>query len=161
MESKRGNFLFIKLFLVFMIIVLINLGFLIYKNPKIISFKTTGFSIRENLSEVYYSLSSNMKLFLLAQWIILMFVIIYIIFQIKKSKKNIQIKINKTPEKNKTDLDLLYEIIQEKKEIPFSLIPNAFNVSKEIAMEWCKILESGELISIEYNPFGEPIIKIK
>jgi len=52
-------------------------------------------------------------------------------------------------------------IIKDKKVLKISTISKAFDIDKEKAMEWIKILESGDLCIIEYPTFGEPFIKIK
>lgn len=61
----------------------------------------------------------------------------------------------------KTDLDVLYEILKHRKKLGISDIASAFNVTKDVAEEWCKMLEDSSLAEIEYSNIGEPVIKVK
>jgi hypothetical protein len=65
------------------------------------------------------------------------------------------------PSYNTTDLDVLYETLKKEKKISVSKIAKTFKIANDIAFEWCKILESGDLAEIVYPGFGEPLIKIK
>ena len=67
-------------------------------------------------------------------------------------------RTEKNTSKSKTDLDALYSELKDKKRIKISSISKAFGISKELALEWAKILESGDLASIEYPNMSEPII---
>ncbi len=62
---------------------------------------------------------------------------------------------------SKTDLDVLYEILKEKKELALPEIAHAFKVENSIAMDWAKTLEDGDLVTIEYSRMGEASIKLK
>ncbi|MDD5192459.1 MAG: hypothetical protein PHH54_01425 [Candidatus Nanoarchaeia archaeon] len=59
-----------------------------------------------------------------------------------------------------TSLDALYDILREKKIMRVEDIAAHFNVSKELVMEWGKILEAGELATINNPRIGKPTIKI-
>src|SRR3989338_8015179 len=59
-----------------------------------------------------------------------------------------------------TLLDKFYNLLQEKKIMRVEDIAAYFNVSKELVMEWGKILEAGELATISNPRLGKPIIKI-
>jgi len=61
----------------------------------------------------------------------------------------------------KTDLDRLYNLLQEKKQIRISEIATGFNISKKQAEEWCRILEENELAVLHYPTIGEPVLKCK
>jgi len=62
---------------------------------------------------------------------------------------------------SKTDLDILYEALKEKKEISLPEIARAFKVEKSIAMDWAKTLEDSNLATIEYSRMGEASLKLK
>ncbi|MFH1210855.1 MAG: hypothetical protein V1645_02980 [archaeon] len=76
----------------------------------------------------------------------------------KLSKENIAVikkSIVAKSSKYKTDLDRLYELINEKGKITLSDVATGFNVSIEMAQEWARILESHDMITLNYPPFGE------
>jgi len=68
-----------------------------------------------------------------------------------KSKKSV----------SKTDMDVLYDLLKEKKELSVSEIAKAFDISSETAMEWCEMLEDSNLAEIEYSNMGSATIKAK
>ncbi|MDP3026965.1 MAG: hypothetical protein Q8N63_04605 [Nanoarchaeota archaeon] len=59
-----------------------------------------------------------------------------------------------------TPLDKLYDLLQEKKIMSVEDIAAYFNVSKELVMEWGKILEAGELATISNPRLGKAVIRI-
>jgi hypothetical protein len=77
---------------------------------------------------------------------------------IKEAKEIHTFNIKHTANKNKTDLDILYEVLQKNNKIKISTIAKAFKVKEETAMEWCKILESAELAIIDYPALRKPIL---
>lgn len=66
-------------------------------------------------------------------------------------KKSVVARANKY----KTDIDRLYELINQKGKLTISEISEGFGISKEMAEEWGKILEEHNLITLNYPPFGE------
>ena len=62
---------------------------------------------------------------------------------------------------SKTDLDVLYEILKEKKELPIKEIMHAFKITKDVAMSWFEMLEESNLATIEYSGVAEASLKIK
>ncbi len=74
------------------------------------------------------------------------------------SKENISVikkSIVAKASKYKTDLDRLYELVNEKGKLTLSDVAKGFNISIEMAEEWARILESHDLITLNYPPFGE------
>ncbi len=65
-------------------------------------------------------------------------------------------ELEAAPSAFQTDLDRLYQILVERGKISFNEITKAFNVTKEQAEEWGKILKEQDLVTIHYPPFGEP-----
>lgn len=63
-------------------------------------------------------------------------------------------------EKAITSLDALYNLLLEKKIMKVEDIASHFDVSKELVIEWGKILEAGELATISNPRIGKPIIKL-
>ncbi|MEK6895226.1 MAG: hypothetical protein AABX48_01780 [Nanoarchaeota archaeon] len=62
--------------------------------------------------------------------------------------------------KYSTDLDALYEMIKEKKNLKIDDIAQAFGVSQELAKSWCYTLEGGHLATVYSPRMGEQWIKI-
>lgn len=61
--------------------------------------------------------------------------------------------------KYQTELDLLLEIINQKKSIGISEIQRMFSVPKDLVEEWGKILEEHGLIKLYYPALGDPLFR--
>jgi hypothetical protein len=166
---KRGLSVFVKVLLVFFLFVLANAGFVFYESYDEISFEggfsgLTGSSIKDTVGNAFGGLSTTQKVVLLVQVFIFVIVILFIFMKgfgergIKRELNSQEVKMGR--KKYETDLDTLNNLLKKKKKIHVSSIANAFKVNKEIAMEWCRALESSHLGSIEYPTLGEPYIRI-
>ncbi len=122
----------------------------------------TGFAVSEGNGKFTISLA----IFIL-QWValIILVIIFYVRHLRKKNQKTIGVdfgefeKLRKS--KTGTDIDVLYSVLQIKKEVPLSVIQKVFNLPKQKALVWCKILEDHSLAIINYPAFSEPILKKK
>jgi hypothetical protein len=122
----------------------------------------SGLAMMENLS--LSPLSTQTRIIIGAQWMIVIIIIIVSLVKgrlrlekdLKKGIFKAQNKFKK--EKPETDLDILYEMLKEDKVLRMTAISKIFRVPKETAIEWCKILESGELAEIRYPTVGDPKI---
>ena len=159
---KEENPIFRKVVLIVCIIFLANVGMLIY-TFKSSSTSFTGFSIGENISKTYASIPFSSKISLLIQWLLLLFVLIFAYIKDKGVKSRKQelsgINLQKVAGKG-TDLDTLYALLQKKKQLRISTISKIFKINKDIAMDWCKTLESGNLAVIDYPGLGEPVVNL-
>ncbi len=165
MKTNEVKLLFPRVLLIALFIFFLNAGFFIYQNRETIDFSNksiTGNAIHFINSENLQGISRTAKIFFISQWSIIILMLITAKVKDRTTKidskevKEIHIK----DKKQKTDLDLLYNLLLKKTQIKVSVISKAFNIKKEIAMEWCKILESGDLAIIDYPMFGGPIIRI-
>ena len=102
-------------------------------------------------------------LIIISQGIILGFIIFAIVMRTMKNKNQKKEKINlgsfslkKT--KSQTDLDILYNIIKTKKKVSIEALSLYFNISQEKALEWAKILENEEMVTIDYPFLSNPEI---
>lgn len=59
----------------------------------------------------------------------------------------------------KTDIDTLYELIQEKDNVTLKEVQKKFKIDRKKADEWATILEKGGLIRIKYTLFKGVILK--
>lgn len=100
------------------------------------------------------------------QWGLLLLIVIIAYLRHLKHKKEEDIKINyskiKTSKgKSSTDLDVLYDLLKNKKRLKINIIAKTFKITNDKALEWAKILENSELGVIEYPAFNEPEIRLK
>ena len=99
------------------------------------------------------------------QWIVLLLVIIVSYSKFIQHKKSEQLKTNfhlirKSLSKSSTDMDVFYNLLKEKKSLTIGTISKLFNITKEKAVEWAKILENHDLATIEYPAFSDPEVRI-
>jgi uncharacterized membrane-anchored protein YitT (DUF2179 family) len=157
--GKRGNFV-----MVFFMILLLVFGnvFLYMRNAKI---TLSGFSVADASSKLknpdFYTVS------FIVQWVlILIIVLIFYVKFIKKRKKEektnvIKVERERGDGKAHTSLDDLYNLLKERKNLKLSTIARSFNIDKDTALAWCKILEEHDIATIEYPAFSEPEVVLK
>ena len=117
------------------------------------------------ITDLPYGLNISLLAFIL-QWIILLFIIIFAYTRFLKHRKeeDEKIKFLVIPEpksKAETNIDILYNFLKKEKGLSIGAVARIFNVKKEIALEWGKILEENDLATIEYPAFADPEIKMK
>ena len=78
-----------------------------------------------------------------------------------QEKKTSNIKIKKKKDKLETDLDVLYNLLKEKKKLSSTTIMKTFKIPKEKALEWVKILQNNKLIKTIFPMFSSPIIVLR
>ena len=110
----------------------------------------------------YLNIDLTLIIFI-SQGIVLGFIIFVVIMRaMKKTKQKSEginlgnISLKKT--KAQTDLDIFYNIIKEKKKINIAVIAKYFNIGEEKALEWAKILENEEMVTIDYPFLNNPEI---
>ncbi|OGJ19881.1 hypothetical protein A3K73_02725 [Candidatus Pacearchaeota archaeon RBG_13_36_9] len=161
---KEEKPIFLKVFLIVIVILMVNLGVFSYKITT--DRGLTGLSIGKKFSEAYRGISPISRVFLILQWAALIILLAGVFFRDMRAKKSESaaelsgVDINQLSKDSGTDLDVLYKILKEKKKLKISSISRLFKVKEEVAMEWCKILESGSLGVIEYPSAREPIIRL-
>ncbi|MEK6945517.1 MAG: hypothetical protein AABW63_01865 [Nanoarchaeota archaeon] len=112
-------------------------------------------------------LGINMTLLaFILQWVILLVVVIFAYTKFLKHRKDEEEKIKNfvipPPKSNaETNFDVFYKLLKDKKSLNTSTIAKAFSISKEQALEWGKILEEHNLVSIEYPAFSDPEIIVE
>lgn len=98
-------------------------------------------------------------------WTILLIIAIRAYMYFLKSKKEEKVKLNFNQlsakgGKSRTDLDIFYDLLKEKKKLNTGTISRVFKISKENALEWSRILENHALVNIDYPNFSDPEVKI-
>ena len=173
MEKKRGKraVLVSFIFLLFMI-ALINTYYNLYgfAAPNIGKTSISGKAVFNDLLDKTKDLSQKTRIIIAGEWLTVIFFLVYILIKIKnrsEKEKKVEIAIEKKdikqlPKKSKsdTDIDILYELLKQNKMLTISAISKYFKINKELAMEWCKILEEGNLAEIDYPTIGEPRVII-
>lgn len=107
--------------------------------------------------------SNNISKYIIAgEWVVLIAILLYILVK-GKMKLDKEIKSEELTKReirphrgNETDIDILYDLLKEKKEIRLAVIAKSFGVSESTALEWCKILEEGDLATLKYPTVGSP-----
>lgn len=159
--AKEAKPVFLKVFVIVAVILIANLAFLFYFYGNLKS-GMTGFSVLGSFSKAYVEMPGSSKIFIVVEWSVLILVLFgaFIRDVGVKRKEIVGIDLRDMHGKTGTDLDKLYNVLQDKNQLRISTIAKAFKVNRETAMEWCKILESGNLANIDYPGVGEPIVKI-
>ncbi|MBR9705381.1 hypothetical protein GOV12_08255 [Candidatus Pacearchaeota archaeon] len=160
---KRGKPYFFIALIVVVIVLIINAAFLI-NNSGGLPNGITGFSVNENLLNSFGSLPQGGKVFIISEVSLLFLMLIIVLVRditIKKYKTEvIEVHIKRNIDPTKTDIDVLYDALKDKKELTISTISKAFDVDKDTVVGWAQILESGGLAIIEYPGFSEPIVRL-
>ena len=124
-----------------------------------------GFAITENNNNAIRSISPMSIIAITLEW---SFLIIFAIVMLAKNRterkkeiESLNLDMHKYKKTGKTtELDILYNVLKDKKHLRLSTISKIFNVKREIALDWIKSLESQNLVEIEYPRIGELEIKI-
>jgi len=159
-DKKRG----ISILLISLIL-LTNLIYFIIIGRKISEKSLVGFTIKESIIESISELSLIGKIFFMTQLILIVLLLIKMNFHSKiieekeEVDENLKSKINER-KINETELDKLFDILKERKIIKVGDICKMFGITKETALNWSKILESYNLVIVEYKSFDEPLCKI-
>jgi len=117
----------------------------------------TKIGFDEGVKDEYAQVSPISSIVIIGEWSLLIILAIFALvhqrLHLKKAEAHIEIK---RTDSSKTDLDLLYEALQEKKIISLSNIEKLFKVDRNTVMSWCTTLESSDLARIQYPRIGEP-----
>ncbi|MGV8142708.1 MAG: hypothetical protein ACP5NS_03680 [Candidatus Pacearchaeota archaeon] len=104
--------------------------------------------------------------FVVGEWVLVIGILMYLLIKSKmhNSKHDIQNEylvttIKKSNKVSETDLDILYKVLNEKKELQISELAKYFKVTDKIMLEWCNILEEARMILIKYPLIGSPVAK--
>ncbi len=164
--EKRGGIgkklIFWRVFLIVSVIFLINIG--IYLSDYGKGERVTGLSIGGTIVELYNSIPITTRILIGLQWVILLLLLIFIYLKDKKIrvvKDEVEgIDLEKASRNSKTDLDTLYNLLKEKKQLKISTLSQLFDVSEDTVLSWCKTLESSNLVTLDYPSTGGAIVKI-
>ncbi len=167
MEKKRNGPKTLKFIaLIMLLAVITHTGYSIYnRNSPSFQVGLSGNIITEDLDKVAeVNLKTEDKIILISEWLL---VISLIAISVIKERIEIGVadQITITSKKthlgiSKTDLDLMYELINEKKEIKVMALVKYFGVDSSTILEWGRVLEEANLIKVRYPTIGDPILSI-
>lgn len=157
-----------KLILIFLAITVLILAhtFIIFKDSlDIRSFtgKISGNVVAEDNFKEESKISFKEKMILSAEWVLILVVFLKLLIQVKAEIKEYDVVIDKSDVKqdlSNNDLDRLYSIVKEKKTIGVKVLATYFKVSENVIIEWAKILEEANLLTIHYPNFSHPVLFI-
>ena len=164
--EKRGK---ISVLRVFLVLVAIGIGiqtiFYFTESKSISGFAVNNESLAENAQTQVQDQKpiSLSKIIIMLEWALLIIVLLsaYIIRKMKNKVQHIDLSHESiTHSKSKTDLDVLYDILKERKRLPISSLTKLFKVKEEVILEWAKIFEDNKLATIYYPRIGEPELVI-
>ena len=125
----------------------------------------SGQIVFDDIVNQYYQTPNSTKIILAAEWVLVLLIILYLLIKGKmRLDQDMQIiKEIKNPKeiktyhksRSETDIDVLYNILKERKVLRLSAIQKMFGVDKKTAQDWCKILEDGNLATIYYPLVGD------
>ena len=123
----------------------------------------SGFVVGGIDLEAYPQLSPLSKKILIIEWTVLGLATLatlasFLVEQIRSKKESEEIMQMSAKGKSKTDLDLLYVALKEKKKLKISTVTKMFNVKDTTVIEWAKIFEASNLAMLNYPRIGEPEI---
>jgi len=149
---------------VFIIIIFSALNIQLFTSEDSASYTSISGRFIEEVPNFPFGLSLSLIAFIL-QWVVLLLIVIYTYSKFIQHKKSEQLKVNihlvkRSFSKSSTDLDVLYNLLKEKKKLPITTISKLFKITKEKAVEWAKILENHKLAIIEYPAFSDPEVRI-
>ena len=169
MRKKRA---YLGIFLLVVIgIALLHSGFYLLGayNPNSSLLQKThlsGFIIQKTDENQSGPLFSTSGILLLLEWTISIFGTVFFLLkqriELQKDIINLYItKKNYATDKTQTDIDILYEILKDKKRLKLTAISKVFHVPTSTALEWAKTLQNGKLAEIYYPQMREPEVMLK
>lgn len=131
-----------------------------YKDGK----DVTGMSIGGNLAEMYSSVPSATRIFIMLQWVLLFLALAFVYLKDRRIKcvrdELNNIDLEKASHNSKTEFDTLYNLLKEKKHLKLSTFSRLFNTDEDTVMGWCKTLESNNLVNLDYSSSGGVVVKL-
>ena len=147
------------------VLVLAIINVFLFINTGSFSYSVFTGRLVEKIPELPLGLNISLLAFAI-QWIILLVIAILAYTRYIKKRNHEHIKISysqlsKRRGKFETDFDTFYKLLKERKRMRIGVIAKIFAISEEQALEWSKILENSDLVTVEYPAFYEPEVRIK
>jgi hypothetical protein len=163
MEFNK-QLVFSRVLLLIVLVGIFEIGIFFYKYVP--NKGPTGLSINEDVMGAYNQISDSSKMFLIVQWVLLM---VFLMFAYVKDgrtlvsdrrivERDLQ-DLSSHLSESETTLDMLYSLLKKRRSLRLSTIAKAFRVDKDLAKEWVRVLESGDLVIMEKSG-GEIFVRI-
>ena len=115
--------------------------------------------------KTFFDYSAPSRELIFSQAILIGTIIFFIIFRkimkAEKKKKRRKVDMQGVSRESGTSLDALYKILVERKSLNINFIADIFEIKRDLAMEWARILESGDLATLDYPGIGTPRLILK
>ncbi len=159
-----GTLFFFAIFHTTMHITMYGTGIERFYNSGVSGLAIGPLKIDETFHDKYDYLSPLSQLTLISEWAIVALALVSGVvkgrIEAKHEREGLNLKKYRDGQKTKTDLDVLYDALQEKKQLRVSTIAQAFEIPKNMVLEWSKIMEVGKLATLRYPRFGEPSLVV-
>ena len=162
MNKKRANMKWLKLVTVILSIAVLAHTF--YSFQSSITGTISGKAIVDNSDETSSKPDFTQRIILSAEWLLVISIFIINLINAKMELKSID-EVIVTPKKtregiSKTDIDSMYEILKEKKRLKLKTLAKYFKVEEKTILEWARVLEEANLLTVHYPTVGDPQIII-
>lgn len=162
MVLKEGKIIAVGMLMMLLLVVINSVYFFVAAEESV--GLMSGNSIKSVVADFYNSSSVNHRIFILIQFFLVIFVIVAVLIVIKRFKSKSRLSKREFVKSgrvgSRTDLDILYEMLQKYKEVSIVDVGRIFDVAPDISLGWAKVLESGNLATIEYPRFGKPVLRL-
>lgn len=165
MPASESKLKVISIMFTVVIILVASHSYFVFFAPTTRGENTISGNAVEEINEDETGLGIGKTAFVIGEWAVVIGIIMYLLIKSKMhSKHDVQneylvTSIKKSNRISETDLDILYKVLNEKKELQISELAKYFKVTDKIMLEWCNILEEAKMISIKYPIIGSPIAK--
>lgn len=116
----------------------------------------------DNLAESYNQMSGLSRAIIISEWTLISIIVFTAVvrrinsgIKMKKDVGDLNLKAYHRSN-NMTDIDVLHDVLKDKKHLRVSSISKLFDIEYNLALKWGRILEEGELAKLKYPMFGEP-----
>lgn len=155
----------VVVFIIAVLLVLTGNGYYLYNKFGSYVADITAKSPFRVAEELFNLLPNKNKIYVLVQ---LLFLFVFFVLGLTKTVKHKnRPKLKKSAFNHKkfsneaqTDLDILYNALVSKKEIPIPDICELFKINRDLALDWCKTLENADLAIVDYPNFNPPILRL-
>lgn len=172
-ETPKRRRIFIKLLLVVIIIGALShtyyntFGFTI---PDFQSDGITGKVITADVISGFGDIPLSSRIIIAGEWIFVLVIILYLLIKGRmtlerdlQKERGVSLerkKIQSSKSQYETDLDVLHDILKEKKILRLSVISKTFGITNKTTTDWCRILEEGDIATLSYPTVGSPKLTI-
>lgn len=162
-KKKEGNRAFKLVASLLTLAVLAHTLYSLYSANNYTFSGISGKIISEDIDEES-AINLKHRIILAGEWLLIIVIFMVSLIRAKMEVRGVEQVIVtkiKTPKGiARTDLDMMYDLVKEKKAIKVNVLAKYFNVNDKTIIDWARILEEANLVRINYPAIGEPQIVI-